>query len=135
MFFNNKNTYSVAGSSAGGFSYVSEFHTSTTAARAAAFVSIALSAPWVVMSPLAILIIPMNWRFPLYFLEYKPWRLFMTCTSLINLWNAIVISFLPESPKFLLAMNRKEEAIDVLQRIYAINTGNSKKVFECLCVF
>lgn len=54
----------------------------------------------------------------------------MLCTSTVNLWNAILFSVLPESPKFLLAMNRKEEALHVLSRIYAMNTGQPKEVFE-----
>lgn len=91
--------------------------------------SIALSGVWLVMSPLALLIIPMDWRFSFYSLEYKPWRFFITCLTFVNLFNAIAISFVPESPKFLLAMDRKNDAIRVLQRIYAVNTGNLKEVF------
>lgn len=119
----------MAGAFSSGFPYISEFHTSTTAARSAAFVSIALSgAVWVFMSPLAIFIVPMDWSFYIFSLEYKPWRLFMTCTTIVNLFSAIVFSLLPESPKFLVAMGRKEEAIKVLSRVYAINTGNPKEV-------
>lgn len=118
----------MAGASSAGYSYISEFHTSTTAARAAAFVSISLSAVWVLMSPLALLVIPMDWSFNISIFEYKPWRFFLTCTSLVNLWNVIAVSFLPESPKFLLAMDRKAEALQVLSKIYAVNTGEPKEV-------
>lgn len=121
---------SVAGASSAGYSYISEFHTSATAARAAAFVSIALSCVWVLMSPLALLLIPMDWSFFIYSLEFKPWRLFILCTSTVNLWNAILFSILPESPKFLLAMNRKEEALNVLSRMFAMNTGQPKEVHD-----
>lgn len=119
----------MSGVGAGGFSYISEFHTTATAARAAAFASIAFAAIWLVMSPVALLIIPMDWSFYIHTLEYKPWRLFLTCLSFISLWNAFVFTFLPESPKFLLAMNRKEEALHVLRRAYAFNTGQPKEVF------
>lgn len=118
----------MAGSAATGYSYISEFHTSSTAARAAAFVSISLSAIWLATSPLAIAIIPMDWILDLSILEYKPWRFYLTCASFINLWNAIVFSFLPETPKFLVAMNRKEKALDVLSFVYAVNSGQSKEV-------
>lgn len=53
----------------------------------------------------------------------------MLCTSSVNLLNAILFSVLPESPKFLLAMDRKEEALQVLSRIYAMNTGQPKEVY------
>lgn len=108
----------------------SEFHTSATAPRAAAFISSALFCVWIVMSPLAILLIPMDWSYSTLIIEIKPWRLFLLCTSLVNLLNAVFFSFLPESPKFLLAMNRKQEALNVLSRVYAINTGNSQNVSE-----
>lgn len=121
---------SVAGSTSAGYSYISEFHSTATAPRAAAFISFGLNCGWLSMSPIAILIIPMDWTFSLYFVDFKPWRLFMLCTSFINLLNAILAYLLPESPKFLLAMNRKDEALDVLKRVYAINTGNSKNVMQ-----
>lgn len=72
----------------------------------------------------------MDWSFYVYTLEYKPWRMFLMCVSMITLWNAVVFAFLPETPKFLLAMNRREEAFNVLSRAYAINTGQSKEVMQ-----
>lgn len=119
---------SIAGSFAATYSYVSEFHTSSKQTQASVFIAASACAMWIVLSPLALLIIPMDWSFFIYTLEYKPWRLFLTCTSLINLWNAVAFTFLPESPKFLVAMNRKDEALSVLSKIYAINTGNIKEV-------
>ncbi|XP_055295579.1 synaptic vesicle glycoprotein 2C-like [Sitodiplosis mosellana] len=119
----------AAGASSGGYSYISEFHTVATAARSAAFVSIALSAFWVFMSPLAIAIVPMDWSFYIFTLEYKPWRFFLTCTTIINLISAIVFTFMPETPKFLAAVGRKEEAVKVLSRMYAINTGEPKEKY------
>ena len=120
----------MAGATSAGYSYISEFHTSSTAPRAAAFISIGLYCVWPLMSPLAMLIIPMDWHYSLHFVEFKPWRFFLLCTSLVNLMNAILSSFLPESPKFLVAMNRKDEALEVLSRVYAVNTGNSKHVIR-----
>lgn len=119
----------MAGAQAGTFSYISEFHSSETASRAAATISIFISAIWLYMSAMAIFLIPMDWSFWIFsIVEFKPWRLFLLCNSTINLWNAIVFSFLPETPKFLLAMNRKEEALKVLSRVYAMNTGEPKEV-------
>lgn len=119
---------SVAGSTSAGYSYISEFHTFSTAPRAAAFISMGLSCAWISMSPLAMLIIPMDWQYSLYFVEFKPWRLFLLSTSLASLTNAILCSFIHESPKFLLAMNRKKEALEVLSLVYAINMKKSKLV-------
>lgn len=118
----------MAGSQAGAFSYISEFHTSKTAARAVACSSIMLSGLAAFMAPLAMLIVPMDWTWHIFSLDFKPWRLFMVCNSFINLWNGIVFAFLPESPKFLLAINEKEKALQVLRQVYAFNTGLPKEV-------
>lgn len=39
--------------------------------------------------------------------------------------------FIPESPKFLLAQGRTDEALTVLRNVYAINTGMPKESFPC----
>lgn len=87
-----------------------------------------LSGLAVFMSPLAMIIIPMDWSWQIFSLNFKPWRLFMVCNSFINLWNGVVFAFLPESPKFLLAMNEKEKALRVLKMVYAFNTGQPAEV-------
>lgn len=122
------NIYSLAGSQAGAFSYISEFHTSKTAARAVACSSILLSGLAMFMSPLAMIIMPMDWTWHIFSLDFKPWRLFMVCISFINLWNGIVFAFLPESPRFLIVINEKEKALQVLRRVYAFNTGQPEEV-------
>lgn len=127
--------YSLAGSQAGAFSYISEFHTSHTATRAVAFSSMCLSAMALYMSPMAMLLIPMDWTWHIFSLTFRPWRLFLMCNSFINLFNGIVFAFLPESPKFLLAINEKEKALQILRRIYAFNTGKPEQVVDYLCEF
>lgn len=119
---------SLAGTQAGAYPYISEFHTYKKASIAAAMVSIFLNCDLIHLALSAIVILPMDWTIEFYPFEFKPWRLFLVINSLLNLWNAIVFYYLPESPKFLLTMNRKDEALDILSRIYAINTGNDKKV-------
>lgn len=118
----------LSGAQAAGFSYISEFHTHKTAASATAFVTGFLSAGFIYLTLLAMVILPMDWHFDLWLIELKPWRLFLVTVSLLNLWNGIVFSILPESPKFLLAKNRQEEALHVVRKIYAVNTGQPKDV-------
>lgn len=120
--------HSLAGAQSVSFTYIVEFHSSVKAARAAAFVASFSGAIWIVTSLLSMLIIPMEWTLWIASFPFRPWRLILLCCSLLNLWNAIVFSYLPESPKFLLATNRKDEALNVLSRIYAFNTGKSKEV-------
>lgn len=37
--------------------------------------------------------------------------------------------FLPESPKFLMAQGRNDEALEAFKAVYAANTGNSKETY------
>lgn len=120
----------MAGAQASAYSYVSEFHTTDAAPRAVAFASMFLNGVAFFMSIPAIFIIPMEWTWQIYIVDFKPWRLFLICNTLVNLFNGIVFLLLPESPKFLLLINEKEKALDVLRRVYAFNTGQPKEVIN-----
>lgn len=118
----------LAGAQAAAYSYISEFHTSETAGRAVAYSNIWVNGVVAFLSLPAMLIIPMDWTWHIDSLDFKPWRLYLVCTSLINLWNGIAFALLPESPMFLLLINQKEEALRVLRRMYAFNTGQPPEV-------
>lgn len=109
--------------------YIAEFHSTAKAARAAAFVTIFHSSSWLVVSGLSIWIIPMDWVLWFASFPFRPWRLLLLILTLFNLWNSIVFSCLPESPKFSVANNREQEALEGLRMIYAFNTGKPKEVF------
>lgn len=117
------NIHSASGLQASIFSYVSEFHTKEKAPTAAAIVSTFMPAIFLYTSIMAMFIIPMNWSLEFYFVAFVPWRLFMMSVSLVNLVNAIAFCYLPESPKFLMEMNRTDECLAVLRKMYSINTG------------
>lgn len=87
-----------------------------------------LSGLAIVMSLIAMVVVPLDITWTIFSLNFKQWRLFLICNSFINLWNGVVFAFLPESPKFLLAINEKEKALQVLRRIYAFNTGQPEQV-------
>lgn len=76
-----------------------------------------------------IIFIPMNWNVDFFVVDFVPWRLFIVVIALVNVTNSILFAiFLPESPKFLLAMNQPDEALEVLRNMYKINTGYLKEV-------
>lgn len=80
------------------------------------------------MTLLAMLIVPMDLNWRIFNIDFKQWRLYLICNSFVNLFNGIVFTILPESPKFLLTTNQKEKALDVLRRVYAFNTGQPQEV-------
>lgn len=125
----------MSGVQAATYSYIGEFHSNATRTRAAAFVAMFMPACFVYLPLLAWLIIPMQWE--LYLLDFKiaPWRLYLFCSSLLNCVNFICMYFLPESPKFLLSIDKKAESLAVLRKMYEINTGNPQEVRQRLKKF
>lgn len=126
----NANFNRLAGVQGAAYSWITEFHTSKTARRAVAYCNVGVNGVVAFLSLPAMLFIPMDFNWHISGLDFKPWRLYLVCTSLINLWNGIVFSRLPESPMFLLLINKKEEALQVLRRMYAFNTGQPPEVIS-----
>lgn len=120
--------FSVSGVQATGFSYVSGFHTKATASRAASFASIFISAIFLYLPLIAIILIPMDWSFYILALKFAPWRLYIIVSSLVNFLVFVIFRFLPETPSFLLQINENEKALEILQAMYAFNTCKSKEV-------
>lgn len=77
----------------------------------------------VYLPALAWLILEYQWSFPIPALNvlFRPWRLLVIVYSLPCLVFAILLSFLPESPKYLLSQGRSTEALVIVKRIYEIN--------------
>lgn len=68
----------------------------------------------------AALIMNQEWSFavPILNINYTPWRFYMLVCAVPSLVCGLVFLRLPESPKFLLSIGKKEEAIQVLKSIY-----------------
>ena len=76
------------------------------------------------------LIIPGQWSIPIVgHLEYTPWRLYYALCGLPSIITGVILFFLPESPRFLLANRRKQESLQVLQKLFAGNTGRPPSEF------
>ncbi|KAJ8956223.1 hypothetical protein NQ314_006756 [Rhamnusium bicolor] len=72
-------------------------------------------------------VVSMPWLFIfLRFINgFLPWRLLIIIYALPSLISAILIFFLPESPKYLLTQGKKDEVMHILTKIFRINTGKS----------
>ncbi|XP_046982570.1 synaptic vesicle 2-related protein-like [Schistocerca americana] len=76
------------------------------------------------VSGLAWAVIPQPWAAPLPWITMRSWRVFLilgavpSAATFLGLWL-----LLPESPKFLLAVGRHDEALDVLRKMFATNSG------------
>ncbi|XP_049842951.1 synaptic vesicle glycoprotein 2C-like isoform X3 [Schistocerca gregaria] len=69
-------------------------------------------------------IIPQPWAAPLGWITLRSWRAFLVVSALPSAATFLGLWFLlPESPKFLLAAGRHDQALDVLRRMFSANTG------------
>lgn len=69
------------------------------------------------------LIMTMDWKYTLFGFVYRPWRLYMALSSLINAFAYCVFLCLPESPKFMLGIGQPQEALNILVIGYKANGG------------
>lgn len=69
------------------------------------------------------LIMTMDWKYTVFGFVYSPWRLYIVLSSLILAFAYGLFLFLPESPKFMLAMGKSNEALDILVIGYKANGG------------
>lgn len=78
---------------------------------------------------LAWLVIPTGIGFYYESFTYNSWRIFLLICAIPSLIVAILLFFLPESPKFLLSRGRSDEAIEIFKLIYCTNTGRDKEEY------
>lgn len=69
------------------------------------------------------LVMTMDWKYTFLGFVYKPWRLYMVLSSLINAFAYSVFLTLPESPRFMLAVGKPKEALNILITGYKANGG------------
>ncbi|XP_059616588.1 synaptic vesicle glycoprotein 2C-like [Phlebotomus argentipes] len=105
--------------------YISEFHGVKYRARVVIFQSGFISVGGMVATILGLLILPLPISFSIGSTEYHSWRVFFWSCSLLGLTGGFLSLFLPESPKFLMALGKKDEALKVFQLVYRLNTGKS----------
>ncbi|KOB69050.1 SV2-like protein 1 [Operophtera brumata] len=74
---------------------------------------------------LAWAIIPLDFRIDFGLYYFRSWRLLVIVYGSFFIIAAFLLSFGPESPKFLMSQGKHDEALKVLQTIYAGNKGKS----------
>lgn len=76
---------------------------------------------------LAFVTINQDWHYdiPLLGIVYRPWRLYMVLCSLPGLIAHIALTFLPESPRFVLEQGDQKKAIEIINSMNRWNNGKS----------
>ncbi|KAL1454336.1 hypothetical protein WDU94_010607 [Cyamophila willieti] len=81
------------------------------------------------VASLAWLIIPQSIGISIPGFLFNSWRIFLAICSIPSIIVAFLLFLLPESPKFLLARDRPEEALAVFRHIYAVNSGKDPSFY------
>ncbi|XP_044727471.1 organic cation/carnitine transporter 7-like [Chrysoperla carnea] len=113
------------------YAYVSEFHGLNHRPAVLTFTSSFVALASITVPAMAWIILPMDWSFDISSLgiTYRPWRLLIILFSLPNLLFVCLLLCFPESPRFLVQINKSEEALNILRNIFTWNTGQDKNMF------
>ncbi|RZF39547.1 hypothetical protein LSTR_LSTR001068 [Laodelphax striatellus] len=104
------------------YAYIGEFHTDKHRHTALLIASIFGCVGYFYIVGVGWSIISGSWQIEIVpSFIVKPWRLYYALLGVPSLICAIAMSFLPESPKFLIAKNRGGEALEVLRRVHKEN--------------
>ncbi|XP_076628278.1 synaptic vesicle glycoprotein 2C [Colletes latitarsis] len=105
------------------YTYLGEFHAEKQRVKSICYVGFFWTLSWLILPGLAWIIIPLPISFQFNGILYNSWRLFLAMIGIPTLMVTLVATRYPESPKFLISQGKTEEALAILRKIYAINTG------------
>ncbi|XKL62035.1 hypothetical protein PGB90_001868 [Kerria lacca] len=81
------------------------------------------------VASLAWIIIPQTIGHHSEYFTYKSWQIFLALCSIPSFIVAVLLLYLPESPKFLITQNEHDKALKVFRRIYKTNTGKDQATY------
>lgn len=67
--------------------------------------------------------------FVIFILELSTWQLYLAACTVPPFVSFVLVSFLPESPKFLMSRGRNKQAMKVFQTLFSINTGRQPEEY------
>lgn len=119
----------ISGPSAVTFAYFGEFQGNSQRSKTISYMSLLIAAALINMPFLGWLILTHTFEYNLWFFTITPWRLYMLINAIPSLIATIGLTQLPESPKFLYSIGDLPASLDILKKIYSVNTGEPKESF------
>lgn len=124
MIFRFLNGVALGGSGPVIWSYFAEFQPKSRRGSMLSFMAAFWSLGNICVAGLAWIIIPSSIGFVTSFMVYNSWRVFLMICSLPSFLVAALLLYLPESPKFLIARGKDDQALTIFKWIYKVNTKN-----------
>ncbi|CAK9829936.1 Synaptic vesicle glycoprotein 2B [Anthophora retusa] len=106
------------------YTYLGEFHAEKQRVRSICYVGFFWTLSWLILPGLAWIIIPLPISLQFNGILYNSWRIFLAIIGIPTLIVTLIATRYPESPKFLVSQGKTEEALVILRKIYATNTGH-----------
>ncbi|XP_037025294.1 synaptic vesicle glycoprotein 2C-like [Bradysia coprophila] len=129
MLFRFLNGAALGGSGPVIWSYFAEFQPKSKRGSMLSFMAAFWTFGNLIVAGMAWLIIPLNIGVHTPYFVYNSWRIFLVICSLPSFVVAILLVYLPESPKFLIMKGRNEEALNIFRGIFVTNTGKSRDIY------
>ncbi|CRL02157.1 CLUMA_CG015079, isoform A [Clunio marinus] len=123
MLFRFLNGAALGGAGPVIWSYFAEFQPKHKRGSMLSFMAAFWTIGNLLVASMAWLIIPTEIGFESKDFAYNSWRIFLVLCSVPSFIVAVLLMYLPESPKFLLSCGRFEEAMAIFRGIYVTNTG------------
>ncbi|XP_055913306.1 synaptic vesicle glycoprotein 2B-like [Eupeodes corollae] len=132
LLFRYVNGFLISGGSATIFPYLGEFHSDRMRNRAIMSAGFICAAASLLYPIVAWAVINQSWTLevPYFDIVYKPWRMYILVIGILGLFCGISLFYLPESPKYLLSIGKEEEVIEILRKMYSLNTGNPRESYK-----
>lgn len=112
----------LAGLQVSAIVYMGEFHSNNDRPIFVTMAALFLPLGTLYSPILAYGVLPLTLQYHMGSLVFSQWRFYIIVSTLIVIFTFTAVMFLPESPKFMLMMGRKEECLTALRRMYVINT-------------
>ncbi|XP_066993183.1 synaptic vesicle glycoprotein 2B isoform X2 [Anabrus simplex] len=130
MLFRFLNGAALGGSGPVIWSYFAEFQPKAKRGSMLSFMAAFWTLGNLFVACLAWLVIPTGIGYFSPNFTYNSWRIFLLICAIPSLAVAVLLIFLPESPKFLLSRGKHEEALNIFRQIYHSNTGKPIETYE-----
>lgn len=111
------------------FPYLGEFQPTRYREKILCWMEIFWTLGVIVLPLIAWCIIPLTINIDFTLFRFHSWNLFVLICAIPSLVIGTLLFLFPESPKYLIEVGENEWALDVLQSIYHMNTGNSRKEY------